>query len=147
LQETKTIPWNDRGASMAHLRKPTDEVLELTGAFLKDPTRRRLPGPKSGLPIGGPPEHLAPHEAAAWLEFVANAPAGVLTGGDRWVLEIACRLMAKSRREGLLAAETGYLRACLTALGAWPASHSVPGAGLAAVPAASSWDLPEPARN
>jgi hypothetical protein len=72
---------------MAHLRKPTDEVLELTGAFLKDPTRRRLPGPKSGLPVGGPPEHLAPHEAAAWLEFVANAPAGVLTGGDRWVLE------------------------------------------------------------
>ena len=72
---------------MARLRKPT-EVLELAGTFLDNPTRRRLPGPTSELPIGGPPEHVVPHEAAAWREFVANAPAGVLTGGNRWVLEI-----------------------------------------------------------
>jgi hypothetical protein len=136
-----------RGASMARLRKPT-EVLKLAVTFLDNPTRRRLPGPTSELPIGGPPEHLAPHEATAWREFVANAPAGVLTGGNRWVLEMACRLIAKSRREGLLAAETGYLRACLTALGVSPASHSgVPGARPAAVSAASSWDVPGPARN
>ena len=132
---------------MARSRKPT-EVLELTGAFLDNPARRRLPGPKSPYPIGEPPEHLAADESATWLEFCTHAPAGVLTAGDRWVLEMAARLMAKSRREGLLAAELGHLRACLTELGASPASRSrVQAVGPAAAPAASPWDVPARARN
>ena len=132
---------------MARPCKPT-EVLELTGAFLDNPARRRLPGPKSELPIGEPPGYLAPDEAAAWREFVGNAPAGVLTGGDRWILEVAARLMARSRWQGLTTAETGHLRACLSELRASPASRGwAQPTGSAAAPVSSPWDVPGQARN
>jgi hypothetical protein len=72
-------------------RKPT-ELLALSGAFEKDPKRCRPVGPKSDRPIGDPPACLTPDEAACWREFVANAPAGVLTSGDRWALERLCCL-------------------------------------------------------
>ena len=103
-------------------RKPTG-VLELSGAFEKDPKRRRPPSPKSAEPIGDPLARLAPDEAACWREFCRDAPAGMLTSGDRWALEALARLMAKSRREGLTGAETGHLRGFLTELGASPASR------------------------
>ncbi len=80
---------------MPAYRKPT-ELLALSGAFEKTPQRRRPIGPKSDKPIGEPPGYLAPDEAAAWREFVRDAPAGVLTGGDRWILEAPCRLVARS---------------------------------------------------
>ncbi len=56
-------------------RKPT-ELLALSGAFEKDPQRRRPVGPKSPHPIGDPPACLAPDEAAAWRGFVGDAPLG-----------------------------------------------------------------------
>lgn len=59
------------------------ELLELHGAFEHNPNRRRPPGPKSAVPIGTLPASLAPAEATAWREFVANAAPGVLTSGDR----------------------------------------------------------------
>src|SRR3712207_7798672 len=71
-----------RGPSMPAHRKPT-ELLQLSGAFEKNPARRRPVGPKSDKPIGDPPTYFAPDEAACWREFVADAPAGVLTGGDQ----------------------------------------------------------------
>ena len=76
-------------------RKPT-ELLELSGAFQRNPNRRRPVEPKSPHPIGEPPACLAPDEAGCWREFVSNAPAGVLTAGDRWALEALARLHAKS---------------------------------------------------
>jgi len=127
---------------MPRPRKPV-EVLQATGAYRPHRHALRAAAPKSELPIGEPPPSLAPAEAAAWREFVANCPEGVLTAGDRWVLEAACRLMTKSRAEGLLPVETGHLRALLAELGASPASRGrVQGARPAAAPAASPWDLP-----
>ena len=133
---------------MPAYRKPT-ELLELSGAFEKNPQRRRPIGPKSERPVGDPPPHLAPDEAAAWREFCRDAPAGVLTSGDRWALEATVRLIAKGRRpEGLLAAELGHLRALLGEMGATPASRSrVLPAGAAEAPAAGNpWDVLPPGR-
>jgi hypothetical protein len=76
-------------------RRPT-ELLELSGAFDKDPARRRPVGPKSDRPIGDPPPCLGPDEAACWREFCRDAPAGVLTSADRWALEALARLMARA---------------------------------------------------
>lgn len=44
-------------------RKPT-ALLEASGAFLANPSRHRVDVTAAG-PIGGPPEHLEPDEAAA----------------------------------------------------------------------------------
>ncbi len=127
-------------------RKPT-ELLELSGAFEKDPQRRRPIGPKSDRPIGDPPPHLAPDEAACWREFCRDAPGGVLTSADRLALEMLARLIAKGRRpEGLLGAEMSNLRALLGEMGATPASRSrVLPAGAAEEPAGRNpWDVAAP---
>ena len=84
---------------MARPREPT-ELLILTGGYRPDRHARRRSAPKSERPIGEPPGHLAPDEAAAWREFCRDAPAGVLTSGDRWAVELVARLVAKGRRPG-----------------------------------------------
>ncbi len=133
---------------MPAYRKPT-ELLTLSGAFEKNPQRRRPVGPKSDRPIGEPPACLAPDEAGCWAEFVSNAPAGVLTSGDRWALEAVARLMAKpAGGGGLTSAETGHLRGFLSELGASPASRGqVQAPGPAEPVPANPWDVPAPARN
>jgi phage terminase small subunit len=124
------------------------ELHHASGTYRAHRHAERAAAPKSELPIGEPPGHLAPAEAAAWREFVANCPADVLTSNDRWTLEACCRLMARSRATDLLPAELGHLRALLSELGASPASRGkVQGARPAAAPAASPWDVPGPARN
>ena len=130
---------------MARPRKPT-EILELSGGFDRHPERRRSIGPKSAQAIGDPPDDFEPDEAACWHEFLANHPPGVLTGADRWTLEHACRLHAKSRRlRGLAAAELGQLRTLLTELGATPASRSKISAPPSdATEAVNPWDVPAP---
>ncbi len=130
---------------MARPRKPT-ELLILTGGYRPDRHARRRGAPKSERAIGDPPGHLAPDEAAAWREFCRDTPAGVLTSADRWILEMAARLVARSRREGLTGAELGHLRACLGELGATPASRSrvLPAGRAEASPAGNPWDVPVP---
>ena len=78
-------------------RKPT-ELLELSGVFQRNPNRRRPVEPKSPHPVGEPHPSMAEDKRACWREFVSDAPAGVLTSGDRWALERLCCLQAKSRR-------------------------------------------------
>ncbi len=129
-------------------RKPL-EMLELTGHYRADRHAPRRHAPKSPHPIGGPPACLAPDEAGCWREFVSNAPAGVLTAGDRLALECLARLVAKSRRPGgLSGAELGQLRGFPSELGATPASRGrVLPAGPAAEPAGGNpWDVPAPGR-
>ncbi len=82
---------------MPQPRKPI-ELHELAGTFRADRHGQRRAAPKSDRGIGDPPACLGPDEAAAWREFVANAPAGVLTSGDRVALECLAVLIAKARR-------------------------------------------------
>jgi hypothetical protein len=80
--------------------------------------------------LGDPPESLGDVERAAWHELAALAPAGVLTKADRWLIEIACRLMAAGRehgfggRHGITAGEIGLLNSCLRSMGLTPADRS-----------------------
>ncbi len=128
-------------------RKPV-ELLELSGAFRPDRHGQRRGAPKSDRGIGDPPPSMAEDEAGCWREFVSNAPAGVLTSGDRWALEAVARLYAKSRREGLTGAELGHLRGFLSELGASPASRGrvLPAGPAEASPAANPWDVAPPSR-
>lgn len=132
---------------MPRPRKPV-EVLELFGTYRPDRHGRRRAAPKSPHPIGEPPGHPSPDEAAAWRGFAADAAAGVPTAGDRWALEALARLIAKDRREGLTGAELGHLRGLLGECGATPASRSrVLPAGAAEAPAVGNpWDVLPPGR-
>ena len=71
-------------------RKPTAH-LELTGAFKKDPQRKRVGEPKPDKPVGKPPVRLNEAERKAWFEIARQCHPGVLTVMDRAALEIvAC---------------------------------------------------------
>lgn len=89
-------------------RKPTS-LLEISGAFKKDPQRgaaRSLEIKPTGA-IGPPPAHWEQPGsypkgalAAIWNEFVAEALPGVLGNSDRKQLEIVCVLTFEARRTG-----------------------------------------------
>jgi phage terminase small subunit len=112
-------------------RKPT-KLLELSGAMKRNPGRyaNRLHEPKSNGPLGEPPDRMSAAEQSAWHELVRLVPDGVLTKADRWIVEIACRLMAAGRehgfggRHGISAGEVGLLNGCLRSMGLTPADRS-----------------------
>lgn len=112
---------------MGRPRTPT-AVLELTGAFKKDPQRRAArtnePAPEGDL--GPPPKHFNADLAAVWKELAATCPAGVLTSADRWLVELACSLMLNFRRsKGLVTGkELSQLVTCLSRMGMTPADRS-----------------------
>ncbi len=61
-------------------RKSSD-LLELTGAFRKDPQRRRHDLQGVGE-LGPPPSNFTPQEIATWDSLLSHVPEGVLTGSD-----------------------------------------------------------------
>lgn len=111
-------------------RKPT-AILEMSGAFKKDPQRRdaRAAEPIPQGPIGEPPEHLNDIEKAAWGAFIEETPPGVLTIADRALLTQASKLRA-ALDLGTFQTESGRLNAeklflsMLTRIGATPADRS-----------------------
>jgi hypothetical protein len=72
-------------------------VLELTGAFRKNPQRKRTEPVPAG-PLGDPPKHFTAEQVRVWHELAAVSPPGVLTAGDRWLVEIAAVLMLEVRK-------------------------------------------------
>lgn len=80
---------------MARPRTPTN-VLELRGAYTKNPQRKRKAEPKPVAGIGrfteGPTEI-----SEIWDEVVAQTVPGVMTISDRVALEIVCRLLSDLR--------------------------------------------------
>lgn len=81
---------------MAKPRTPTN-VLELTGAYAKNPKRRRPPEPEPRGEIGDAPVHLKESEKATWRELVALAHEGTLCQADRLHVEHVARLLAYVR--------------------------------------------------
>ena len=80
---------------MGRPTKPT-AVLELVGAYKKDPQRKRLKEPKPTKGIGS--FVLGPTDLAEiWDEVVGQVVPGVLTISDRMALELVCRLYAEIR--------------------------------------------------
>lgn len=73
------------------------ELAELKGAVKHDPQRYKGEAIKSEQPLGTAPEHLSEHAKAVWFEIEAHSLPGVLTGADRFVMEIASTLLAEYR--------------------------------------------------
>ena len=74
---------------MGRNRKPT-KLLELSGAFEKNPSRRRESEPVCDEPVGPAPARLTENQAKAWnylVDSAADVP-GVLTRLDRAYLEL-----------------------------------------------------------
>jgi hypothetical protein len=82
---------------MGRPRKPT-KVLELNGAFKKDPARRKLREfePQIEEPLGEPPDTMDESERARWADLKQMAPWLVFS--DRLSAEELCRLWAMRRR-------------------------------------------------
>ena len=81
-----------------------------------------------------PPPHLSGAEVLAFIEIVASVPAGILAPSDQFLVELAARLLAKSRKPGELnAALAAQLRGALAEIGATPTDRARL-AGLATPP-------------
>jgi len=101
------------------------EVAELKGATRHDPQRYRKEPAKSEYALGQPPDYMAADAKAAWFELETYTAKGVLTGGDRMVLELTASLIAHFRRdpEGFSSSKTAQLIGCLARLGLTPADR------------------------
>lgn len=109
--------------TMGRPRKPT-AVLELTGAFEKDPQRRRPNEPKPTGPLGDPPVDFDDDLRALWDDLVRIVPARVLTLADRWFVELTVRTMRDVKKGCALAADRNLLLSCLSRMGLSPADRS-----------------------
>jgi hypothetical protein len=78
-------------------RKPSN-ILELNGAFKRNPNRRRNGvKPPAGV-VGDPPEHFDEHQRTAWADIVRDVPPGVLKASDRPSVELLAVLVAEFRQ-------------------------------------------------
>lgn len=109
---------------MARPRKPTN-VLEMSGAFKKDPQRKRQDAETSG-PLGKAPSHINGAVLNAWNEIVKSAPREVLTGSDALAIEVAANLLAQFRDDPVEfpAAKLVRLEALLGKFGMTPADRA-----------------------
>ena len=112
---------------MARPRKPTN-VLELKGAFKKDPQRAadRENEPEPQGEIGDPPKHLSADERKCWVEIVSMCHAGTLCAADRLVVEHGARILwaLRSSEEYVDTKLMARLEAVLGKLGLTPADRS-----------------------
>ena len=119
-------------------RKPTN-VLQLSGAFRKDPQRlaARANEPQPDGPIGEAPAYMNEDEARVWGEIIAECPTGVLTNADRGILAVtvSMRLHAEQGEPFVVdgvptsvrifdTKKIALLMRCYTELGMTPASRS-----------------------
>jgi hypothetical protein len=112
---------------MGRPRKPTN-VLELTGAFRKNPARaaERDDEPAADVPIGPAPPHFDALQVEAYDELVRRAHRGVLCDSDGVAVEVGAVLLARLRKapDDFTAGEFGRLQAILGTLGMTPADRS-----------------------
>ena len=108
---------------MARPRLPT-KVLELRGAFKKNPQRRREregePEPEAGL--GKPPKELDAPERARWKELGEIAPW--LTVADRAIAEMTVKLWVLERKNALDVGKMKLLASNYAQLGLTPTGRS-----------------------
>lgn len=108
---------------MSRPRTPSN-VLELKGAFDKNPQRRRE-DPKVEVGLGPAPDYFGDVEREVWDEIAASAPEGVLAKSDRLCVEMLVPLVMRLRqREPLKAAERSFMLSTLARIGCTPADRS-----------------------
>ena len=109
---------------MARPSKPT-AVLELTGAFKKNPQRKRTGEPTPTGGIGAYAKGSTDREKI-WDEIVGQCAPGVLTNADRLSLEIAVEYIRQFRTDPVKfsAARIHVLIAILGRFGMTPADRA-----------------------
>ena len=85
---------------MAGRPRTPSNVLELRGAFKKDPQRRREDLPGVGAFNPNPPSNLQQELLPAWREIVGQINPAVLTASDYLSIEIMARLLVQLRMTG-----------------------------------------------
>lgn len=100
-------------------------IARLKGADKKDPQRYRTTCITADIALGDPPEHLSSHTAEAWTHLALYATPGVLTGHDRFIVEIAACLLADMRADPLTfpAGKLSQLVSCLARMGLTPSDR------------------------
>jgi hypothetical protein len=124
---------------MPQARVPTS-ILEARGSFIAHPERKedRAHEPVPSGELGLPPATLTPFQKTIWAELAGIIPAGVAGNCDRWIIEIAVKLMAKVRLGKAKGIDYSQLLTCLARLGMTPADRSRVKA--TATPQEDSWD-------
>lgn len=97
--------------------------MEASGAFDRDPARRRVDPSTSGE-LGEAPGHLSDEQAAVWNELAAILPIGVARNADRFSFELITSLMLSHRTTGLRGPALSTLTSLLSRFGLDPASRS-----------------------
>ena len=105
---------------MARPRKPT-KILELSGAFDKDPQRKRPAEPQPTGELGPPPKHLSADKRAVWVEL--SEACFWATDADRQIMELAVVLMARFRSDPKFN-QVNHLLSALGKLGLTPSDRS-----------------------
>ncbi len=134
-------------------RLPTN-VLELRGAYKKNPQRRAAPAPSGppapgGTPAPGglpdlepiPPDHMGWESALCYAELVRAAPPGALKTSDAFVVEMAAVLLTRFRADGAFMepALLNRLFVILRALGLTPTGRGEVMRGLPVAPRANAF--------
>lgn len=106
---------------MARIPQPI-ELAIFKGAHKKDPQRYRKIIPKSSHPLGDAPDHMSEAAKKIWLELEQASMEGVLTGTDRWIMEITSEILAQYRRNprGFSSSRLRTLISCLARIGMGP---------------------------
>ena len=104
---------------MSRPRTPTT-VLELRGAFKRNPNRKRdrQHEPLVTTPLPEPPAYLTADTTAAWSEM--KSCGYWLTSADKFLVEIAATLMSRYRGDELKSADTSLLIGLLGKIGFSP---------------------------
>jgi phage terminase small subunit len=110
---------------MPQPRKPS-KVLEMTGAFAKNPDRGRARGnePVPAGELGGPPNHLDAKAKTIWKELSKILPAGVAADCDRLAFELVVTLMSRFRDGSIRGFELTVMNSLLSRFGLTPADRS-----------------------
>jgi phage terminase small subunit len=89
-----------RGQIMGRPRKPT-AALELSGAFKRNPQRRRdrADDPVVDEPVGPPPRHLSEQARKIWNRIARSEAGTWLRVTDRDALEVYCGLKAQAETD------------------------------------------------
>jgi hypothetical protein len=113
------------GFFMARPRTPTN-ILEMRGAFKKDPQRARDDEPEAAGAVGDPPERFNDGQRAAWNDIVKTCHKGVLCAADGLAVEIAAILLDQFRTNpiDIPAARIARLDSLLARFGMTPSDRS-----------------------
>lgn len=103
-------------------------ILDARGSFKDHPERKRKrDGEPENMPeLSKSPRGFTPQERAIWREFTKCMHKGAVFEPDRYIVELAVRLITKMRNnwDEMTAAEMGRLQGALGQLGMSPAERS-----------------------